>query len=102
MKNTAVAVCQAVINQVGEFSWIHGSSSFHYLLLPSSFILSSVLVVFDLDGTLIDSKRDLADAINALLVELGAEILPIERVTEMIGDGAVVLVRPALTAAGLS
>jgi phosphoglycolate phosphatase len=57
------------------------------------------LVVFDLDGTLIDSKRDLADAINALLVELGAEALPTEQVAQMIGDGAAVLVRRALTAA---
>ena len=60
------------------------------------------LVVFDLDGTLIDSKRDLADAINVLLVELGADPLPIEQVVGMIGDGAPVLVRRALAASGLS
>jgi phosphoglycolate phosphatase len=59
------------------------------------------LVVFDLDGTLIDSKRDLADAINALLVELGAEALPTEQVAQMIGDGAAVLVRRALAAVGV-
>ena len=59
------------------------------------------LIVFDLDGTLIDSKRDLSDAINALLVELGADALPIEQVAAMIGDGAAVLVRRALSASGL-
>jgi phosphoglycolate phosphatase len=59
------------------------------------------LIVFDLDGTLVDSHRDLADATNALLAELGGAPLPSEAVTGMVGDGAAVLVRRALTQAGL-
>jgi phosphoglycolate phosphatase len=58
-------------------------------------------VVFDLDGTLIDSRRDLADATNALLGEFGADQLPIDAVARMVGDGAPVLVGRALAAAGL-
>ena len=59
------------------------------------------LVVFDLDGTLVDSRRDLANATNALIVEMGGQALSEERVTGMIGDGAAVLVRRALIAASL-
>ena len=59
------------------------------------------LVVFDLDGTLIDSRRDLADATNALVDELGGQALSVDAVTAMVGEGAAVLVRRALTAAGL-
>jgi phosphoglycolate phosphatase len=59
------------------------------------------LVVFDLDGTLVDSRRDLADATNALIVEMGGQALSEERVTAMVGDGAAMLVRRALTAAAL-
>jgi phosphoglycolate phosphatase len=59
------------------------------------------LVVFDLDGTLIDSHRDLADATNALLQDLGATPLDTDVVTSMVGEGAAVLVRRALTRAGL-
>lgn len=59
------------------------------------------LLVFDLDGTLVDSRRDLADATNALLVELGALPLPVDTVAAMVGEGAAVLVRRALTASGL-
>ena len=59
------------------------------------------LVVFDLDGTLVDSSRDLADAVNALLAELGAPALSRALVTSMVGEGAAVLVKRALTAAGL-
>lgn len=59
------------------------------------------LVVFDLDGTLIDSRRDLSDSVNALLVELGAAPLDLDAVTAMVGEGAAVLVRRALVASGL-
>lgn len=59
------------------------------------------LAVFDLDGTLVDSRRDLADATNALLVELGGEPLDVDAVASMVGEGAAVLVRRARAAAGL-
>ena len=59
------------------------------------------LVVFDLDGTLIDSRRDLADATNALIEEYGGTPLSVDTVTAMVGEGAAVLVRRALAAAGL-
>jgi phosphoglycolate phosphatase len=57
------------------------------------------LYVFDLDGTLIDSRRDLADAVNALLVECGAGVLPENSVVRMVGDGAATLVARAFAAA---
>lgn len=60
------------------------------------------LIVFDLDGTLIDSRRDLADAANALIAERGGLPLAEEAVGRMVGDGAAMLVRRALGAAGLS
>jgi len=59
------------------------------------------LVVFDLDGTLVDSSADLANAVNALLEELGVSRLPDSQIVSMVGEGAAVLVRRALTAAGL-
>ena len=59
------------------------------------------LVVFDLDGTLIDSRRDLADAANALIIEGGGQPLPVDAITAMVGEGAPLLVRRALKAAGL-
>jgi len=61
--------------------------------------VSDVLLVFDLDGTLIDSQRDLAVATNRLLAELGGRQLREEAVAAMVGEGAAVLVRRALAAA---
>jgi len=60
------------------------------------------LLVFDLDGTLIDSRRDLADSTNELLAAHGAPPLPLEAVAGFVGDGARVLVERALTASGLA
>jgi phosphoglycolate phosphatase len=59
------------------------------------------LAVFDLDGTLVDSRRDLATAANALVVELGGAPLTEEAVGDMVGEGAGMLVKRALSAAGL-
>lgn len=59
------------------------------------------LVVFDLDGTLVDSRQDLADSTNDVLQSLGARPLPVDRVVMMVGEGARVLVQRALSAAGL-
>ena len=59
------------------------------------------LVVFDLDGTLVDSSQDLAAATNALLSELGGGTLPPEVIVGFVGEGAAVLVRRALERGGL-
>jgi phosphoglycolate phosphatase len=60
------------------------------------------LIVFDLDGTLVNSRRDLADATNELIVDLGGTPLAEEAIGGLVGDGAGVLVRRALGAAGLN
>jgi len=54
------------------------------------------LLIFDLDGTLIDSKRDLADSVNAMRVHLGEPLLPDELVYSYVGNGAAVLVQRSL------
>jgi len=59
------------------------------------------LIAFDLDGTLIDSRRDLADSANQLIAELGGVPLAEEAVGRMVGDGARVLVERALAATRL-
>jgi phosphoglycolate phosphatase len=54
------------------------------------------LLVFDLDGTLIDSRIDLSNSINAMLVHLGRPELPHNVLLGYIGDGAKMLVRRSL------
>jgi phosphoglycolate phosphatase len=54
------------------------------------------LVIFDLDGTLIDSRLDLANAVNATRRHMGMPALANERVYTYVGNGAPVLVRRAL------
>ena len=57
------------------------------------------LLIFDLDGTLIDSRRDLIDCVNATLVHCGLQPLPAERIAAFIGDGAAALVERSVLAA---
>jgi phosphoglycolate phosphatase len=59
------------------------------------------LIVFDLDGTLVDSRLDLAASANALLEGFGARPLAVEQVVAMVGEGARVLVDRVLRAAGV-
>jgi phosphoglycolate phosphatase len=58
------------------------------------------VVVFDLDGTLVDTAPDLAAAVNALLGEIGRGALSEASVKRMIGDGVAKLVERALAASG--
>lgn len=60
-----------------------------------------MILAFDLDGTLIDSARDLAESIGELLESYGAEPLPLGEVISMVGEGAPILVKRALTRAGV-
>jgi len=60
----------------------------------------AALVVFDLDGTLVDSRQDLAASTNDVLAGLGAGPLPVDVVGQMVGDGARTLVHRALVHAG--
>ncbi|MBA2354243.1 MAG: HAD-IA family hydrolase [Acidobacteria bacterium] len=55
--------------------------------------------VFDLDGTLIDSRQDLADSVNVMLDTYGAAPLPAAEVVPMVGEGARILVERVLASA---
>jgi phosphoglycolate phosphatase len=58
------------------------------------------ILVFDLDGTLIDSAPDIAAAVNALFAELDLPALEVPHIRRMIGDGAPVLLERALLHVG--
>jgi phosphoglycolate phosphatase len=59
------------------------------------------LIAFDLDGTLIDSRRDLAESANQLITALDGVPLPEDDIGRMVGEGAALLVHRALAAAGI-
>jgi phosphoglycolate phosphatase len=61
---------------------------------------SVVAIVFDLDGTLIDSAPDIGSALNSLLAERGRAPLALMTIRTMIGDGSTELVRRAFAATG--
>jgi phosphoglycolate phosphatase len=54
------------------------------------------LCIFDLDGTLVDSLHDIADALNYCLVLLGLPRRPVEEFRYMVGEGVPTLCRRAL------
>ncbi len=63
--------------------------------------LTPSLFVFDLDGTLVDSRRDIAESANAVLEECGGTPHSEEAIGEMVGDGAALLIARAFAAANL-
>jgi phosphoglycolate phosphatase len=54
------------------------------------------LLIFDLDGTLIESKWDIAESVNLTLVELGLPERPLEEIFGFVGDGVKKLLRLAV------
>ena len=57
---------------------------------------SAELFIFDLDGTLIDSKTDLVNSVNATRAWMNLEALPVETVSSYVGNGAPILIKRAL------
>jgi phosphoglycolate phosphatase len=55
------------------------------------------LIVFDLDGTLVDSAPDIAHSIDTMLVSMGLPVRGLEQVQRYLGNGAERLVKRALT-----
>lgn len=69
----------------------------------ASFASSSApLIVFDLDGTLVDSAPDLVGALNAILAREGLAPLPLAKARKFVGRGGRVLIRLGLDAQGAS
>jgi phosphoglycolate phosphatase len=64
--------------------------------MHSEYSFTPRLIVFDLDGTLIDSRVDLCNSVNATLAHLGRPALPADIIADYIGDGVAMLVRRAL------
>jgi phosphoglycolate phosphatase len=60
------------------------------------------LLTFDLDGTLVDSRLDLAESANELITAHGGRPIAVDALTGMVGEGARVLVARALRASGLA
>jgi len=61
-----------------------------------------VIIAFDLDGTLIDSARDIAASVSEMVESYGAPPLALSDVVTMVGDGAPMLVRRALRHANVT
>lgn len=62
----------------------------------------SSLIVFDLDGTLADTRGDLSNAVNFMRQSMGLDALPQEVVVSMVGDGIPALVSRALAVSGIA
>jgi phosphoglycolate phosphatase len=54
------------------------------------------VLIFDLDGTLVDSKKDLTASVNHIRIEFDLPILTEDEIARFIGNGALMLIRRAL------
>ena len=59
-------------------------------------------IVFDLDGTLVDTAPDLAAALNAVLIRERLPVISLEKVRHMVGRGARVLIENAMASHGIA
>ena len=66
------------------------------MTIPDHVLAGMQLVVFDLDGTLVDSKVDLALSVNATRAQMGLGPLPLDLIASYVGHGVTVLLRRAL------
>jgi phosphoglycolate phosphatase len=71
-------------------------SYYNYLLMTAPHFSAVRALIFDLDGTLIDSQRDLICSVNAMLLEMGRQQLHEDIISGYIGHGAPQLISQAL------
>jgi phosphoglycolate phosphatase len=64
--------------------------------IPKTALDQMELLVFDLDGTLVDSELDLANSVNATLEKIGRKPLSVELIASYIGQGVIVLISRSL------
>jgi len=67
-------------------------------MIPQKALAEMEFLIFDLDGTLVDSELDLAISVNAVLGQMGKEQLSTERIASYVGQGVTVLVNRVLGA----
>ncbi len=70
--------------------------------MPEPFPFSDTVVIFDLDGTLVDSAPDLAAAMNVVLQSEGYGPLPAAEVRQLVGHGARALLVDGFAAHGIT
>jgi phosphoglycolate phosphatase len=68
-------------------------------MIPQDKLEKIQLLIFDLDGTLVDSEQDLALSVNAVREKMGLAPLPLPQVASYVGRGVTVLIERALGAA---
>jgi len=68
------------------------------MLIPPSTLTEIELLIFDLDGTLVDTKMDLALSVNAMRQQMGLSPLPHEVIATYVGHGVGPLIRRSLGA----
>jgi phosphoglycolate phosphatase len=66
------------------------------MLIPPAILTEIELLIFDLDGTLVDTKLDLALSVNAMRRQMGLSLLPPEVIATYVGHGVGPFVRRAL------
>ena len=66
------------------------------MLIPPSTLTEIELLIFDLDGTLVDTKMDLALSVNAMRQQMGLSPLPHEVITTYVGHGVGLLISRSL------
>ena len=103
-RNEGVAETISAISAPGQQreSWWERPQSFKPAYCPAGYVpVANIdLVIFDLDGTLVDTAPDIAAALAATLAEVGVGAPPLEVVKQLVGDGARELIRRALALAG--
>ncbi len=65
-------------------------------MIPPGVLVDIRLIIFDLDGTLLDTEEDLARSVNAVREQMGLGLLPHRQVASYVGQGVHVLIQRAL------